>query len=135
MMGTTAASGVMQARQQQMQNDMVERNFQIRQDQQEQAAAQKAFERSREARRERARIRATAGEAGVGGNSVGLQLADSRFQESMAKGAIYSNEEMQNQNARMQAKSQMQSPEATLLKTGLSVGSTYAGGLNQPGGG
>lgn len=125
-MAITAASTAAKMQQQSARNDAIEESAETRQEQRNRAATQKQFERSRQARRERARIQAMAGENGVGGNSVGLQLADSRFQESRDKQSIATNAQFANQATRNQANAQMGSVGGKALKGGLSIASTAA---------
>lgn len=75
------AQGVSQYSQAEATKSAVRSAYRTRTRQIDDSVANTNIERARAARRERARILAMAGEAGVGGNSVSTQLMDSRFQE------------------------------------------------------
>lgn len=127
--GTTALSGMAAAHQQRQQHKAIVDAYETRQEQEQQAATQKAFERSRQARRERARMTAMADASGVGGQSVDMQIADSRFQEGHDRSSIRTNRNMSMQANRTQAQSQQAQvghPGLTMIQTGLNIGTTYA---------
>lgn len=128
MMATTAASGIATMYAQQQQHQAIADSHEVRQEQEQKAAQQKAFERSRQARRERARIQAQAAVSGIGGSSVSQQLMDSRFQESHDQSNIRANRNMSMQANHAQAESQaaqVGDPTMTGVQTGLNIGSTY----------
>lgn len=80
---TSAAVGAYGARAAgQAQADAIGEQRQLQSDQIQDAAEVKIGERVKNARAERSRLRVSAGEAGVSGNSFASQLMDSAFQEN-----------------------------------------------------
>lgn len=106
-------------------------NAQLEQVQQanREAASAEMFDRQRAARREQARIRVAAGEAGLGLNSgsIGQMLMDSAMQADLAHQRSIANRESRDLAAQSEAESMMsQVQKPTLLGAGLQIGSAAA---------
>lgn len=121
----TALSFVGQQRMANAQHRQLQSNLNERAEQRNDAAQQSAWERSRAARAERARLLALAGESNVTGASVGLQLLDSAQQESMDRETIEANRNnalRADQTAAQAQAANIQRPNALLA--GLQIGQT-----------
>lgn len=129
MIGSTAVSGIMSMQAQRQQANAIADSVETRQEQEQKASQQKAFERSRQARRERARVITQASSAGVTGSSVSQQLMDSRFQEGHDRSTIRGNRNMAMEANAQKGRSQLAQvgdPKHTLVQTGLNIGTTAA---------
>lgn len=96
-------------------------------------ASSELFDQGRAARREQGRIRAAAGEAGLGLNSGSIEglLLDSAMQQELARDRSVANMESRNRANVMEtqsALSQIQKP--TLLGAGLQIGSAALDGFS-----
>ncbi|EQA99969.1 hypothetical protein L288_18835 [Sphingobium quisquiliarum P25] len=91
------------------------------------AASAEMFERDRAARREQARIRTAAGEAGLGLNSGAVEqlLLDSAMQNELANQRSLANRESRDAAAKADATSMMSRVQKpTMLGAGLQIGSS-----------
>lgn len=129
------AQGVSQYSQAEATKSAVRSAYRTRTRQIDDSVANTNIERARAARRERARILAMAGEAGVGGNSVSTQLMDSRFQEGYDRTMNRTQGQWQKQAARTTAQNQLAqipSTAAIALNTGLKIGGAYLTNMDLP---
>lgn len=125
-------------------NNQVKATYNSLEEQQSQIDEQfqlQAFERQRQALRERAKIRVAAGESGVSGNELARELGDSEMQAAWDTGILRTNNENDRfgtrkamQNAQLggqsninEAKSKASSPWGTML----GIGTAIAGGASQ----
>lgn len=94
------------------------------------SASAEIFDRMRAARREQARIRVAAGEAGLGlsSQSIGQLLLDSAMQSDLANQRTLANRESRDAAARADATSAMsQVHKPTAIGAGLQIGSAVVG--------
>jgi len=129
-MGVMAVmQGISSYQQAEATEDAVIQSYRTRNEQVEDAVVNANVERARAARRERARILAMAGEGGIGGKSVGIQLMDSRFQEGQDRNNNRTQALWQKQSALSSARNQaagIPSTTAIAANTGLKVANASA---------
>lgn len=126
----TAATVIGQTKAANRQADAINAQLQTVQEENRKATSAEMFDRMRAARREQARIRVAAGEAGLGLNSgsVGQLLLDSAMQSDLANQRSLANLESRDTAASAEATSAMsQVQKPTLLGAGLQIGASAAG--------
>lgn len=128
MAATTAASFWAQNEQAQGVEDAANAEAEQRSSLIKDQTAQTNRERSEDGRRERARLMALAGEAGISGASVDAQQQVSHANQSRAQGINRTNANNQMKGVAAGAASTIaQNPKPNMLATGLSLGGTFAG--------
>ena len=127
----TTASVIGQAQAAKAQNKAIAAQAEAVAEENRLSASADMFERDRAARREQARIRTAAGEAGLGLNSGAITqlLMDSAMQNELANQRTLANRESRDKANEAEANSmysKVQSP--TLLGAGLQIGASAASG-------
>jgi len=124
---SAAASYVGGQKQMEQQSDSLMKSQAVQQGQIEDRAAMNSFSQGIESRKQQARIKTAAGDAGLTGGSIAAQLLESMFNEGQ-------NEAVADQNLANSIESSTAQRDATLsglsapslLNTGLQIGEAYA---------
>lgn len=127
---TSTAEVVSQAKAAKAQTKAILNQREVMLEENRRAASAELFDRSREARREAARIRTAAGEAGLSltSGSVEAMLMDSAMQQELAGDRTLANYESRNRATNAEAKSMLSHVQKpTALGAGLTIAGAAAG--------